>query len=87
MYNMSLTVKKFENKDLNVSIDAYVNNKQNICFKGKDITTSLGYKDTDKAIRNHVKDKYKTIINPPNRRGNPSDIYVRARSSITYFWI
>ena len=44
---MSLIVKKFENKDLNTSLDAYVDNKQNIWFKGKDVAKLLGYKDTD----------------------------------------
>ena len=69
---MSLTVKKFENKDLNISIDAYIDNKQSIWFKGKEVATLLGYKDTYDAIRKHVKCNYKKkIINPVNRRGKP----------------
>ena len=51
---MSLTVKKFDNKDLNITLDAYVDNKQNIWFKGKDVATLLRYKDTDQSIRKHV---------------------------------
>ena len=31
-------------------------------FAGKDIATALGYKDTDKAIRQHVPDKFKRFI-------------------------
>ena len=57
---MSLTVKKFENKDLNISFEAYADNKQNIWFKGKEIATLLSYKDTDDAIRKHVNDNSKT---------------------------
>ena len=51
---MSLTVKKFDNKDLNISLDAYYDNKQNIWFKGKERATLLGYKDTDQSIRENV---------------------------------
>ena len=51
---MSLTVKKFDNKDLNISLDAYADSKQNIWFKGKDVATLLGYKDSDQSIRKHV---------------------------------
>ena len=57
---MSLTVKKFENKDLNISLDAYVDNKQNIWFKGKEVATLLGYKNQRKAIIDYVDCKYKT---------------------------
>ena len=39
MYYMTLIVKKFENNYMNISFDAYVDNKQNIWFKGKDFAT------------------------------------------------
>ena len=51
---MSLTVKKFDNKDLNIFLDAYYDNKKNVWFKGKEIATILGYKDTDQSIRKNV---------------------------------
>ena len=35
----------------------YIDSRQNIWFKGKDITQILGYTHTDKAIRNHVDDE------------------------------
>ena len=50
---MSLTVKKFDNKDLNISLDAYIDNKQNIWFKGKEIATLLGYERPRNAIHDH----------------------------------
>ena len=53
---MLLIEKKFENKSLNLTIVSYIDNKQNIYFKGKDIALALGYTDTDQAIRNHVDD-------------------------------
>ena len=74
---MSLTFKKFENKVINVSINTYIDGKQNTWLKGKDVALALGYKDTDDAIRKHVKDKYKTKINNPvNHRSNPKIIFI-----------
>ena len=57
---MSLTVKKFDNKDLNISLDAFIDNKQNIWFQGKEIATLLGYECPRNAIRDHVDKDYKT---------------------------
>ena len=53
---MSLIEKQFENKSLNLTIVSYIDNKQNVYFKGKDIALALGYVDTDQAIRTHVDD-------------------------------
>ena len=47
-------IKKFESKVLDLSVDAYLDSKQNIWFRGKDVALALGYKDTDQAIRSHV---------------------------------
>ena len=47
---MSLKFNKFENKDLNISIDTYTDGKD-VWFKARDIALALGYKDIDNAIR------------------------------------
>ena len=44
---MSQIFKKFENKDLTVSIDTHIDGKQITWFKGKDVADALVYKDTD----------------------------------------
>ena len=49
-----MSIKRFENKELGLSVDAYINYKQEIWFKAKDVALALGYKDTDDAIRRHV---------------------------------
>ena len=59
---MSLIEKQFENKSLNLTIISYIDNKQNVYFKGKDIALALGYMDTDQAIRTHVDDYDKKTI-------------------------
>ena len=53
--------KKYINQDMNIELTSYIDNKQNVWFKGKDISKILGYSDTDKAIRNHIdeEDKFK----------------------------
>ena len=52
---MSLTLKKFENKELNVSIDTHIDGKE-IWFKGIDVANVLGYKQLGKAIIDHIKE-------------------------------
>ena len=59
MFNISLTFKKFENKELNVSIDTHIDGKQNTWFKGKDVADALGYKRPRKAISDHVDEEDK----------------------------
>ena len=52
---MSITFKKFENKELNASINTYIDDKE-IWFKGIDVTKSLGYKQPGRAIIDHTKE-------------------------------
>ena len=52
-----LRQKKFANEDLEIEPTSYIDDKQNVWFRGKDVATILGYSDTDKAIRNHVDEK------------------------------
>ena len=46
--------KTFTNNELEIELTSYIDNKQNIWSKGKDIAQILGYVDTDKAIRKHI---------------------------------
>lgn len=45
------------------SIRTFIDDKGEIWFIAKDIATALGYKKTRNAIRDHVRDKHKKIIN------------------------
>ena len=42
--------KKFVNNELEIELVSYIDNKQNIWFRGKHIAQILGYNDTDQAI-------------------------------------
>ena len=46
--------KVFANKELGVELNSYIDNKFNVWFRGKDVSTILGYKNTNQAIRKHV---------------------------------
>ena len=51
--------KKFVNNELNIELISYVDARQNIWFKGKDIAQILGYSDTDQTLRKRVSEDYK----------------------------
>ena len=46
--------KKFINEDLEIELTSFIDDKQNVWFKGKDVAVILGYSDTDQAIRYNV---------------------------------
>lgn len=54
---MSLTVKKFNNNNFGISVSVFIDGKQNVWLKGKDIALALGYECPTNAIRDHVEEK------------------------------
>ena len=62
--------KKFINEDLEMELTSFIDDKQNVWFKGKDVARILGYSDTKKAIKQHVSEENKIIqLIHPNRWG------------------
>ena len=53
--------KMFVNEDLEIELTSYVDDKQNVWFRGKDIAQIPGYSDTDDAVRRHVSTENKMI--------------------------
>ena len=51
--------KTFFNDELNIELTSFIDNKQNIWFKGKDVAKILGYADTRDVIRKHVSEEHK----------------------------
>ena len=47
---MSMIEKKFANEDLEIELTSYIDDKQNVWFKGKDVARILGYSNTKKAV-------------------------------------
>ena len=64
---VSMIEKKYINQDMNIELTSYIDNKQNVWFRGKDVAEILGYSDTKQAIKKHVADKYKMLF--PYRPG------------------
>ena len=56
---MSMIEKKFVNENLEIELTSYIDDKQNVWFRGKDVARILGYSDTNQAIRKHVSENHK----------------------------
>ena len=79
---MSITVKKFQNTNLNLCIDAFIDAKQNIYFKAKGTAEALGYKNTWKSIRDYVDEKYKK--EHKNLKGNKLFLFEKIHPKIIF---
>ena len=67
--------KLFHNADLDIKLTSYIDDKQNVWFRGKDIAKILGYSVTDQAIRKHVSDNHKQLICCPlEMKGQQNDM-------------
>ena len=49
---ISMIEKKFANVDSEIELTSYIDGKQNIWFRGKDIAEILGYSNTKKSCFN-----------------------------------
>ena len=64
---MYMLERKYNNIDLKIELTSYIDNKQNVWFKGKDIAKILGYSDTRNAIMTHVSEENNILyITSPN---------------------
>ena len=76
-------LRVFENSVLAAKVATTLDSNGDPLFLVKDVAFSLGYSDTDRAIRTHVSEKYKTEyrnLNPtesPSRKIHPSTLFVR----------
>ena len=61
--------KKFANEDLEIELTSFIDNKQNVWFRGRDIAEILGYSNSKKAIQMHVDSDDKQRIFVPHARG------------------
>ena len=57
----SMIEKKFANEDLEIELTSYIDDKQNVWLRGKDVAKILGYSDTDQAIRKNVSKNHEMI--------------------------
>ena len=72
---MELQKTNYKNNELNVEINCYVDKKNEIWFRGKEIASILEYTNTRKAIRDHVHEDDKKLMDfkmKPKSGGNVS---------------
>ena len=64
--------KTFKNEELGFELISYIDKRQNVWFKGKDVAQILCYSNTKKAVLNHVDSEDKQLIcwGPQNGSGN-----------------
>ena len=74
--------KKFANDKLNTELTSYIDNKQNVWFKGKDVALILGYSNTDQALRKQVESEDKKRTSGFSRRFDG----LFPKRSTTYFY-
>ena len=53
--------KTFKNEELGIKMNSYIDNKQNIWFRGKDVAEILGYSKPRNAIERHVSNNHKML--------------------------
>ena len=51
---MTMIEKEFTNNEFEIELISYIDTKQNIWFKAKDIAKIFGYIHTDQALRKHI---------------------------------
>ena len=76
--------KKYANEDLEIELTSYIDRKENVWFRGKDIATILGYSNVRKAIWIHVDSEDKQQIFTPHTSVPKMDTVAPSGSICTY---
>ena len=53
--------KNFTNEELGIEMNSYIDNKQNVWFRGKDVAEILGYSKPRNATERHVSNNHKML--------------------------
>ena len=59
---VSMIEKKYINQDVNIKLTSYIDSKQNVWFRGKEVADILGYSKTRDALLKHVDNEDKQLI-------------------------
>ena len=57
----NLLEKTFNNEELGIKLNSFIDKHQNIFFIGKDVSNILGYKDSVNALKRHVSEENKML--------------------------
>ena len=78
--------KSLLTKDLEIELTSFIDDKQNVWFRGKEIAEILGYVKTDQAIRIHVDERYKKSY-PLVSRGQVRHQYFLSEPGFYYLYL
>ena len=76
--------KKYTNKDLEIELTSYIDNEQNVWFRGKDIAQILGYSKTRDALLKHIDSEDKQQIFTPHASVHKTGTVGPSGSMCTY---
>ena len=57
-----MKIQRFENDSLNTKVGCFINDKNEIYFRGKDVAAALGYENTAKAMKDHIEEDDKNTL-------------------------
>ena len=69
--------KTFINKQLRIKLESFIDDKFNVWFKGKEVSTILGYKNTVDAIKRHVSENHKRKLLLSQQRDSRGQVQER----------
>ena len=72
--------KKFVNEDLEIELTSFIDDKQNVWFRGKEIAEILGYSKTRDALLKHIDTEDKQLIS-----WRPQNVDVRSQTQNRYY--
>ena len=81
---ISMIEKKYSNEEMNIELTSFLDNKQNVWFRGKDVATILGYSNVRKAIWIHVDSEDEQQIFTPHASVPKMGTLVPSGSMCTY---
>ena len=77
---MSMIEKKFVNEDLETELTSFIDDKQNVWFREKDVAEILGYSKTRDALLKHVDNEDKQLIS-----WRPQNVDGRSQTQNRYY--
>ena len=72
--------KKFVNEDLEIELTSFIDDKQNVWFRGKDVAEILGYSKTRDALLKYVDNEDKQLIS-----WRPQNVDGRSQTQNRYY--
>ena len=77
---MSMIEKNFVNEDLEIELTSFIDDKENVWFRGKDVAESLGYSKTRDALLKHIDNEDKQLIS-----WRPQNVDGRSQTQNRYY--